>query len=56
VTTNEGAFVQLVEFPNYDQAMANSRDPVTTEFTGELRKLSEGEPVFRNLDLRRVFS
>lgn len=48
-------FIEVIEFPNYDQAMANSADPLTTEFAGEMRKLSDGEPVFRNLDVRRVF-
>lgn len=48
-------FVEFVEFPNYDQAMANSDDPVTNEFADKLRKLSDDDPVFRNLDVRRVF-
>jgi predicted small metal-binding protein len=51
-----GAYIEVVEFPNYDQAMANSNDPITTEFAEELGKLSEGTPVFRNLDVRRVFA
>jgi predicted small metal-binding protein/quinol monooxygenase YgiN len=48
-------FVEVVEFPNYDQAMANSNHPATTEFADKLRKLSDGDPVFRNLDVRGVF-
>lgn len=48
-------YVEFVEFPNYDRAMANSENPVTAQFADQLRKLSEGEPVFRNLDVRRVF-
>lgn len=50
-----GAFIEVVEFPNYEQAMANSQHPATTEFAAELAKLTEAEPVFRNLDVRRVF-
>ncbi|HEY6425063.1 MAG TPA: DUF1059 domain-containing protein [Pseudonocardiaceae bacterium] len=57
VTADRGSpqtFVQVVEFPNYDQAMANSSHPVTAEFADKLRKLCEGDPTFRNLDVRRV--
>ena len=48
-------FIEVVEFPNYEQAMANSQDPVTAEFAAELAKLTDAQPAYRNLDVRRVF-
>lgn len=46
-----GTYVQIVEFPNYQQAMANSEHPATRALAEQLRKLADGEPVFRNLDV-----
>ena len=47
-------YVQIVEFPSYEDAMANSALPETGEFAAKLASLCEGTPVFRNLDVRRV--
>jgi quinol monooxygenase YgiN len=47
-------YVQIVEFPSYEAAMANSNLPETSEFAGKLTKLCDGPPVFRNLDVRRI--
>jgi quinol monooxygenase YgiN len=47
-------YVQIVEFPSYEAAMANSALPETSEFAERLTKLCTGPPVFRNLDVRRV--
>jgi hypothetical protein len=47
-------YVQIVEFPSYEAAMANSALPETTEFAERLAKLCDGPPVFRNLEVRRV--
>jgi hypothetical protein len=47
-------YVQIVEFPTYQEAMANSSLPETGEFAGRLARLCDGPPRFRNLDVRRV--
>jgi hypothetical protein len=49
-----GTYVQIVEFPSYREAMANSSLPETGEFAEKLARLCDGLPVFRNLDVRRV--
>lgn len=46
-------YVQIVEFPSYDEAMENSALPETTEFAEKLAELCDGVVRFRNLDLRR---
>jgi hypothetical protein len=47
-------YVQVVEFPSYEEAMANSALPETTAFAGKLSALCVSGPTFRNLDLVRV--
>jgi hypothetical protein len=49
-----GTYIQIVEFPSYQEAMANSALPETGEFAEKLARLCDGAPVFRNLDVRRV--
>ena len=49
-----GRHVAVVEFGDYDQAMANSGHPATSVFGKELRAICTGEPRFRNLDVRSV--
>lgn len=49
-----GVYVQIVEFPSYEEAMANSNLPETREFAERLAKLSDHPPRFRNLEVRRV--
>ncbi len=49
-------YVQVVEFPSYEEAMANSKLPATSEISDKLAELCDGAPVFRNLDVRRVES
>jgi hypothetical protein len=49
-----GTYVQIVEFPSYDEAMANSNLPETAEFAEKITKLCDSPPSFRNLDVRRV--
>lgn len=46
-------YVQIVEFPSYEDAMANSDLPETGEFAGKLAALCDGPPSFRNLDVVR---
>jgi len=47
-------YVQIVEFPSYDDAVANSRLPETEAFATRLAGLSQGPVRFRNLDVRSV--
>jgi hypothetical protein len=47
-------YVQVVEFPSYEEAMANSALPETTAFAEKLSALCVSGPTFRNLDLVRV--
>ncbi|WP_018330421.1 DUF1059 domain-containing protein [Actinomycetospora chiangmaiensis] len=49
-----GAYVQVVAFPDYAGAMANSDHPATAEFAERLGKLCDGEPTFHNLDVHRA--
>lgn len=49
----ENTYVQIVEFPSYDEAMANSQLPETAEFAAQLSALCDGPPTFRNLDVLR---
>lgn len=44
-------YVQIVEFPSYEQAMANSELPETAEVAARLTELCDGPPTFRNLDI-----
>jgi hypothetical protein len=47
-------YVQIVEFPSYEDAMANSDLPETATFAERLGQLCEGPMLFRNLDVRSV--
>jgi Protein of unknown function (DUF1059) len=49
-----GRYVAVVEFPGYAEAMANSGHPATGAFEKELQAICNGEPQFRNLDVRTV--
>lgn len=46
-------YVQIVEFPSYEAAQANSDDPHTDEFAARLRALTADGPSFRDLDVIR---
>jgi hypothetical protein len=46
-------YVQIVEIPSYEDAMANSNLPETSEFAAQLTALCDGPPTFRNLDVMR---
>jgi predicted small metal-binding protein len=52
--TTPGRYLQIVGFPDYESAMANSKNPVTGRFAEELREVCDGEAVFHDLDVRRV--
>lgn len=47
-------YVQIVEFPSYEDAMANSDLPETASLSEKIRELCGGTLVFRNLDVQRV--
>ena len=46
-------YLQIVEFPSHEEAMANSDLPETGEFAARLAKLCDQPPTFRNLDVTR---
>ena len=47
-------YVQIVRFPSYEAAMANSELPETGHFAEKLMKLCDGPPAFLNLDVARI--
>ena len=47
-------YVQIVGFPDYESAMANSKHPVTGRFAEQLGEVCDGEATFHDLDVRRV--
>jgi hypothetical protein len=46
-----GHYLNIVEFPSYEIAMANSSAPETSEFAAAMAQLCDGPPEFRNLDI-----
>jgi hypothetical protein len=46
-------YLQIVEFASYEEAMANSNLPETSEFAARLASLCDEPPTFRNLDVLR---
>jgi hypothetical protein len=47
------AYVEIVEFPSYEEAMRNSELSETGVFAEKIAKLCESGPEFRNLDVVR---
>ncbi len=47
-------YIQIVEFPSYEDAMANSDLPETAALAERLSQLCNGPMLFRNLDVRSV--
>ena len=47
-------YVQVVEFPSYEEAMANSALPETAAIAQKLSALCVSGPTFRNLDVVRA--
>jgi len=47
-------YVQVVEFPSYETAMANSALPETAALAAKLSALCVSGPSFRNLDEVRI--
>lgn len=46
-------FVEIVEFPSYEQAMVNSNLPETKRLSERMRELCTAPPRFMNLDVLR---
>jgi quinol monooxygenase YgiN len=46
-------YVQIVEFPSFEEASANSNLPETGEFAAQLAALCDAPATFRNLDVTR---
>jgi len=44
-------YLNIVEFPSYEQAMTNSNRPETAQFAAQAAALCDAPPTFRNLDL-----
>ena len=49
----DNTYLQIIEFPSYEEAMANSNLPETSQFAAKLAALCDGPPTFRNLDVLR---
>jgi len=47
-----GTYIDIVEFPSYEEAMHNSSLPETTEISSRMAKLCDAQS-FRNLDVLR---
>lgn len=46
-------YVEIVEFPSYEEAMRNSQLPETNDVAQRMMALCDAPVVFRNLDVRR---
>ena len=51
-----GHYLNIIEFPSYEDAMANSERADTTAFAEQLAALCDAPPTFTNLDLREVWT
>jgi quinol monooxygenase YgiN len=49
-----GTYVQIVEFASYEEAMANSGLPETSDYAARIGALCDGPLAFRNLTAVRV--
>jgi hypothetical protein len=49
----DDTYLEIVEFPSYESAMANSSLPETSDIADRRAALCDGPPIFRNLDVRR---
>jgi len=50
---NPQHYVEMVEFPSYEDAMRNNDLPETQQFAEQMRKLCTSGPSFLNLDVER---
>jgi hypothetical protein len=51
---NPKRYVTIVEFPSYEVAMDNSRQPDTDAFAQQMAALCTSGPRYHNLDVRRT--
>lgn len=49
-----GHYYVIVEFDSYDEAMANSDNPLTSKYAEDAGKLLDGPTTFHNLDVVTV--
>lgn len=47
-------YLTIIEFPSYEEAMENSRQPETGVFAEKMAALCTSGPRFHNLDVRRA--
>ena len=47
-------YLNIVEFVSYEEAMKNSQNPATTEFSQKMMAICDGPPRFYNLDIVEV--
>lgn len=50
-----GTYLNIVEFPSHQAAMANSELPETQEFSQKMTELCDGPPKFYNLDVTQTW-
>jgi hypothetical protein len=50
---NPQHYVEMVEFPSYEDAMRNNDLPETQQFAERMRKLCTSGPSFLNMDVER---
>jgi hypothetical protein len=50
---NPRHYMEMVEFPSYEEAMRNSQMPQTQEFAARMTALCTSGPRFVNLDIER---
>lgn len=48
-------YVDIVEFPSYEEAMKNNELPETQEIAARMRELCSGEPRFLNLEVQQTY-
>ncbi|HUZ10430.1 MAG TPA: hypothetical protein VMU76_09710 [Acidimicrobiales bacterium] len=48
-------YLNIVEFPSYEEAMANSALPETAALAKGIAELCDGPPAFRDLDVYRAY-
>jgi hypothetical protein len=48
---DSGRYMNIVFFDSFDEAMENSKLPVTQQFSQKMMALADGPPTFYNLDV-----
>jgi len=48
---NPDTYLEIVEFPSYEEAMRNNDLPETQEFAQKMMAVCDGAAIFRNLDV-----